>query len=143
MEKWLRTSCWAVNHVPRLSCAFFYFTFLLLCLVMGCWPIRIKQVNVEKSPCKTKLKEKVENELAELERYSHRGTHRYFMGVMVMVKTLQQCVKMTLEDYLALTCHSLIHMTIPSLASGTRVQTGVLLGSSIILICREHMAIRS
>lgn len=29
-------------------------------------------------------------------------------------------------------------MTMPNLASGTKVQTGVLLGSSIILICGEQ-----
>lgn len=38
---------------------------------------------------------------------------------------------------LVLTCHSLMHMTIPTFASGTRVQTGLLLGSSTILICRK------
>lgn len=38
---------------------------------------------------------------------------------------------------LALTCHRLMHMTIPNFASGTRVQTGLLLGSSKILICRK------
>lgn len=37
-----------------------------------------------------------------------------------------------------LTWNSWIHMTMPSLASGTKVQTRVLLGSSRILICSEQ-----
>lgn len=37
-----------------------------------------------------------------------------------------------------LTWNSWIHMTMPNLASGTKVQTGDLLGSSIILICSEQ-----
>lgn len=35
------------------------------------------------------------------------------------------------------TCHSLMHMSIPTFASGTRVQTGLFEGSSTILICRK------
>lgn len=133
------TSCWAVNQVPRLTCAFLL-TFLLLHHVIRCWPIRIKQVSIENVPLKVGGKRRYLL-LLIIARWTYWTRHvviQEHVGIAVSINTETMCLNDTPEDCLVLTCHSLIHMTIPSLASGTRVHTGVLLGSSITLICREH-----